>query len=116
MTTPVTEYPATVDAVAGWLKLPTDGGAAVIAERAAIASAVLAVNAFVATFHDVETRTLPQHVVQGAVMLAGRITRRRNSPAGVESFGEMGATYVARYDPDVNMLLGLAGYRPIVVG
>lgn len=116
MTAPDVDYPATVDAVAGWLKLPNDGGAAVTAERDAIQSSVTAVNAFVATFHEVAGRTLPAHVVQGAVMLAGRITRRRNSPAGVESFGELGATYVARYDPDINMLLGLAGFRPIVVG
>jgi hypothetical protein len=39
-------------------------------------------------------------VYQAAVMLAARLVRRRNSPAGVETFGES-ITYVSRYDPDI---------------
>jgi hypothetical protein len=39
-------------------------------------------------------------VYQAAVMLAARLVRRRNSPGGVESFGES-VTYVSRYDPDI---------------
>jgi hypothetical protein len=37
---------------------------------------------------------------QAAVMLAGRLFRRRNSPGGVETFGES-VTYVSRYDPEI---------------
>lgn len=116
MTTPTVEGPATVEAVAGWLSIPE--GPAGTAERAHITVVVTAVNAWVAGFHDRddETGQWPPAVVQGAVMLAARITRRRNSPAGVESFGELGATYVSRYDPDVEKLLGLGPYRPLVVG
>jgi hypothetical protein len=39
-------------------------------------------------------------VYQAAVMLAARLVRRRNSPGGVETFGES-VTYVSRYDPDI---------------
>ena len=37
---------------------------------------------------------------QAAVMLAARLFRRRNSPGGVETFGES-VTYVSRYDPEI---------------
>lgn len=113
MTAPAPDYPATVDAVAGWLKVPE--GTLGDSERTVIAEVVPAVNAWIGTFHDI-TAPVPENVVRGAVMLAGRIVRRRNSPAGVETFGELGATYVARYDPDIEMLLGLGRYRPLVVG
>ena len=39
-------------------------------------------------------------VYQAAVMLAARLVRRRNSPGGVESFGES-VLFVSRYDPDI---------------
>lgn len=41
----------------------------------------------------------------GATMLAARLIRRRNSPAGVEAFSDSGATYVSRHDPDVSLML-----------
>ena len=52
----------------------------------------------------------------GALMLAARVYRRRNSPAGVESLGEMGPVYVSRNDPDLAMMLGLARYAKPRVG
>jgi hypothetical protein len=39
-------------------------------------------------------------IYQAAVMLAARLVRRRNSPGGVETFGES-VTYVSRYDPEI---------------
>ena len=39
-------------------------------------------------------------VYQAAVMLAARLVRRRNSPGGIETFGES-VTFVSRYDPDI---------------
>lgn len=112
MTSPAAEYPATVEAVAGWLGIPEGGPG--VAERAHIAKVVPAVNALVRRYGHTGD-DLPADVVQGATMLAGRITRRRNSPAGVESFGELGATYVARYDPDIDVLLGTGKHRPLVI-
>lgn len=48
----------------------------------------------------------PAYVEHGAVMLAARVYRRRNSPAGVEAISADGAVYVMRNDPDIaDMLL-----------
>jgi hypothetical protein len=49
-------------------------------------------------------------------MLAGRLYRRRNSPAGVEAFSDLGgAVYVQRNDPDIALLLRTGAYaRPMV--
>jgi len=58
----------------------------------------------------------PDDIVQGAVMLAGRHYRRRNSPGGVEAFGADGVAYVSRTDPDVAMLLQIGPYAAPVVG
>lgn len=52
----------------------------------------------------------------GATMLAARVYRRKNSPAGVEALGELGPVYVSRNDPDLAMLLGLHNYRVPKVG
>ena len=114
MTGPVLpDYPATAEAVAGWLATPD--GAKGDAERAHIAEVVPAVNSWIRTFRTDEV--LPPHIVRGAVMLAAKITRRRNTPNAIESFGEVGgATYVARHDPDIEKLLGLGPYRDLVVG
>ncbi len=55
-------------------------------------------------------------VVEGATMLAGRLFRRRESPAGVAAFGEMGPVYVMRNDPDVAMLLNLGSWTRPQIG
>lgn len=52
---------------------------------------------------------------QGGVMMAARLVRRRNSPAGIESFGES-VTYVAAYDPDLDRFLRRGRYRMPGVG
>lgn len=52
---------------------------------------------------------------RGAVMLAARLVRRRNSPAGIESFAES-VTYVASFDPDLDHLLRRNRYRMPGVG
>lgn len=46
------------------------------------------------------TYTPDAEVYQAGVMLAARLVRRRNSPGGVETFGES-VTYVSRYDPEI---------------
>lgn len=52
---------------------------------------------------------------QGAVMYAAREYRRRNSPAGIEAFGESGTSFVARFDPDIDRLLQTGPYaRPVI--
>jgi hypothetical protein len=58
----------------------------------------------------------PANVTRGADMMAGRLFRRRESPAGVAAFGDMGAVYVMRNDPDVAMLLKLGSWAGPQVG
>lgn len=55
-------------------------------------------------------------VVQGSTMLAARIFKRRNSTEGVAAFGDQGAIYVQRNDPDVAMLLRIGAYARPAVG
>lgn len=53
----------------------------------------------------------PDSIARGATMLATRLWRRKDSPAGVESFGQLGAAYVMRSDPDIAMLLKLGSWQ-----
>jgi len=51
---------------------------------------------------------------RGAVMYAAREYRRRNSPAGIETFGEA-TSFVSRFDPDIDRALMTGSYaRPVV--
>lgn len=53
---------------------------------------------------------------QGTIMLIARYVRRRNSPSGVETVGDMGVAYVSRKDPDVAQLLEIGPYsKPVVM-
>lgn len=63
-----------------------------------------------------EDRVWPEDIVQGAVMLASRLSRRRNSPAGFEAFAGEGAVYVQRNDPDIAQMLELGSYAAPMVG
>lgn len=54
-------------------------------------------------------------VYQAAVMLAARLFRRRNSPGGVESFGDS-VTFVSRYDPEIQRALRTGAYALPGVG
>jgi hypothetical protein len=49
---------------------------------------------------------------QGAIMHAAREYRRRNSPAGIEAFGDAGTSFVARYDPDIEKALQTGSFAP----
>lgn len=51
---------------------------------------------------------------QGAVMYAAREYRRRNSPAGIEMFGDV-TSFVSRFDPDIDRALQTGAWaRPVV--
>lgn len=107
-------------AVAEQLSMPADDPAVL----AKLALTVAAVNSLVPTFAKVVPQAAPDGLSSswrnehrlGALMLAARLYRRRNSPEGVASFTAEGAVYVQRNDPDVAMLLGLGAYAPPVVG
>lgn len=55
-------------------------------------------------------------VQEGATLLAMRLWRRKDSPAGVVAFGDQGAVYVQRNDPDIAMLLNLGAHMRPAVG
>lgn len=48
-------------------------------------------------------------IYQGAKMYAAREIRRRNSPGGVESFGDAGVAFVTKYDGDIERFLRTGG-------
>ena len=84
---------------------------------------VAAVNAMVAALPTAAKVTTEaggeqwaDQTVTGAIMLAARLVRRRNSPAGVEAFTDTGAAYVARYDPDIARMLRLDRFTPPQIG
>jgi len=58
----------------------------------------------------------PDYITYGATLLGARLFRRRNSPAGVEAFGEFGPVYVQRNDPDIAMMLRLGSWARPGVG
>lgn len=77
-----------------------------------LALIVDSVNAMVTEWHGDEW---PAGVELGAVMLAARLHRRRNSSNGVESFSEMGTSYVSRYDSDLDRQLRINDWSTPVV-
>ena len=76
---------------------------------------VAAVISLITSYHGAP-ESWPDHVKLGAKMLAARVYRRRNSPAGVESMGELGPVYVSRNDPDLAQLLKIGRYSQPRVG
>ncbi len=96
----------TVNDVQGWTR---DSGS----DPDALALVVAAVNSLVATLPAVPADGVwPDHVRAGAVMLAARLYRRRNSPNGIETIDALGTTYVTRYDADIARMLRLS--MPVV--
>ena len=111
----------TAEAVSSWLRAqPAAGGTANAATAADIALAVGSVNAWmvrhfgarpvVAQPEGPEQPPAPDASADqalGALMLAARLVRRRNSPEGVAAVTADSVFYVARTDADVALLLGL---------
>lgn len=106
--------PTTLALVKAWLDL-TDAD-----DDAVLATVVASVNSMVRTWRcslaAVDQTEWPERIVSGATMLAARLFRRRNSPAGVEAFSTDGAVYVSRNDPDIAQYLGLGVHQPPTVG
>lgn len=104
------EGPATLPGVRGFLRYRDDD----TTDDTALGDVVAGVNALVRTWRCAQAAQgaaeWPANVELGANMMAGRLFRRRESPAGVAAFGDMGAVYVMRNDPDVAMLLGLGSW------
>lgn len=81
---------------------------------------VAAVNAFVSDLPVVQHlgagEAWPKSVELGAIMLAARLAKRRNSPNGIEAATDMNVTYTARYDSDISRLLQLDKFQAPAVG
>lgn len=91
------------EAAAQWLRVTAPEDAAILDTIAA--AVTVYVNSLPAV-HRTEAGEWAEDTYLGALMLAGRLFRRRNSPNGIESFSEIGGTaYVARHDPDIARLL-----------
>lgn len=58
----------------------------------------------------------PARIVEGSTMLAGRLWRRKDSPAGIAAVNDLGPVYVQRNDPDVALLLELGDHSKPAVG
>lgn len=86
-------------------------------DRDQLMAVCAAVNDLVSDWHGLDGDDEPGDRLKfGALMLAARVYRRRNSPAGVEALGELGPVYVSRNDPDLTMMLGLGNYRTPKIG
>lgn len=114
-------------AALSWLGINVDTASGPDVDAATIVAP--AVRSFVESIPDLPTVTVTDpdtlepvtrwadKVELGAVMLAARLVRRRNSPQGVAAFTEVGgAAYVSRMDPDVAQLLRLGAYAAPQVG
>lgn len=81
---------------------------------------VAATNAFVGGLpvvqHLAPGEKWPGDVQLGAVMLASRLIKRRNSIGGIEAATDVGVAYTARYDSDISRLLRLDSQQRPVVG
>lgn len=82
---------------------------------------VTAVNSYVDALPSIdrtgdEGREWAANTTLGAIMLAARLYKRRNSPNGVEAFSEIGTTYVSRYDSDIARMLHIEQFRRPRIG
>lgn len=83
-----------------------------------LSSIVPAVNAYVESLPAIdrnEDNSWAETTQLGAIMLAARLYRRKNSPGGIESAGDT-VTYIARYDSDISRLLNIDTFRKPVIG
>lgn len=74
---------------------------------------IAAANYWVADIHPGDWT---EDILLGATMLAATLYRRRNSPGGIEVFGDGSIAHVVRSDPHVSMLLGLGGWTKPQLG
>lgn len=120
------EEPTTLDLVKVQLKIddndddarlePIVAAVNVVVRRLPVAQGITGETGDPAADPPIPANAWPADVRQGATLLAARLWKRKNSPAGVEAFGADGAVYVRRNDPDIAMLLQLGDYAKPLVG
>lgn len=100
-------------AVRDWLQL-SPGASADAAAIALVVPGVIDWADQLPGIDRTETGAWASNTVLGVVMLAARLVRRRNSPAGIEGWTSEGTAYVRNHDPDVALLLHLSTPKPKV--
>lgn len=108
-----TGTPTTVELVKELLKITTDVDDVRIGRKVDAANVVVA--GLPVAYGLPETGDWPANIQEGATLLAARLYRRKNSPAGKERVGSDSAVLVVQADPDVALLLETGDYaRPSV--
>lgn len=97
--------------VAEWLGLPPGHDTATLGLAVAAAEAMVTNRPWLAGVDP-----WPADVELAAIQLAGRLYRRRNTPSGVEPFGDVSAVYVARTDPDIARALRMGAHAMPTLG
>lgn len=99
----------------GFPALPEDGSS----DRLVLDQAVAAVNELVPRtvprvkpVDGVPVDPWPADVENGALIMGARFFTRRRSPTGVATYDETGPTYIARWDPDLERMLGIGQHEP----
>jgi hypothetical protein len=108
------------DAVAAWLRLTVPADVDLLTQVCAAVNAWIARLPYVRSASvqldpDVDAVVWPRDAYQGAVMLAARMYRRRNTPSGVEAMTDL-VVYLPRRDSDVDQLLRIGAYARVQVG
>lgn len=104
----------TTDDVAAWAGITVIGSQ----EQTILPLIVNAVNVYVDSLPHIDredTGVWAATTHLGAILLAARLYRRKNSPGGIESVGDS-MSYIARYDSDISRLLNIDTFRKPVVG
>ncbi|MBF0808514.1 hypothetical protein E4U03_07815 [Rothia nasimurium] len=106
----LTGHSITGQSISKWL-----GASATDEEMEVIASSVTSyVNSLPSIDRDTEGNWAATTLL-GATMLGARLYKRRASPNGIESFAEIGNTYISRYDSDIARLLHIEAFRKPLV-
>lgn len=87
-------------------------------EITALEQVVLATNVYVDNLPSIDRKadgTWAETTKLGALMLAARLYRRKNTVDGVQAVGEL-TTYIPRYDNDIARLLNIDTFRKPVIG
>lgn len=67
------------------------------------------------TVDDEPIYSATDDIIEAAILYTARLYSRKGSPAGVVSFGDVGAT-LPRLDPDIERLLGVGRYAKPALG
>lgn len=99
-----------------WLGIAADATGPDVDAAVPVSAAVVAFVDGLPSIRRTDAGDWAPQTVMGATMLAARLIRRRNSPAGIEAFSDAGATYVARHDPDVSLMLRIELHAAPMIG